>query len=123
MFTVTRSKMLVLTAVLITALLAIAAGDERAVNGKNVHAWTPSDAMLDARTGACSALLLNGQILVSGGSNAQGVLASAEVLGVRGTFSGVSPMHEARQDHACAALSDGTFLVAGGRASGGGVTN
>ena len=95
----------------------------RVQSARTVQKWTPASAMQSARSGSCSAVLADGRILITGGADANGPLATVEVFGLNRTFSGVSSMQNARQDHVCATLPDGTVLVAGGTAPGGGATN
>jgi hypothetical protein len=85
--------------------------------------WQSWGNMSVARQGAASVRLLDGRVLIIGGSDANGPLASVEVFGNDGVFSGAQPMHSARSGHAAIALSDGRVLVSGGVMSGGGVTN
>ena len=67
--------------------------------------------------------LRDGRVLMSGGSNESGVLSTAEILDADGKFLSVTPMSTARAGHACAALEDGTVLVAGGDIGNGAATN
>ena len=88
-----------------------------------INRWIAEPNMREARSGACSALLPDGRVLITGGANEKDAQSSAEIFGTSGAFSGVAPMLAARKGHACVALPDGRVLVAGGRTSGGGVTN
>lgn len=77
--------------------------------------WVPTPGpMAEARTGAASAALPDGRVLVSGGAGASGALASAELFNPDGSFSPAAPMLAARSGHTAVALKDGRVLVAGG---------
>ena len=78
--------------------------------------------MLAARSNACSVLLPDGRVLITGGVSDRVSLSSAEFFETDGRFSPAPDMVEARSDHACAVMPDGNVLVAGGR-NGRGVTN
>src|SRR6476646_7081553 len=67
--------------------------------------------MSAARQGAASAVLADGRILVTGGKDSNGPLASAEFLS--GASGGT--MATPRYGHIAVALTDGRVLVAGGR--------
>src|SRR6185436_2222773 len=84
--------------------------------------WAPVGNMAEARSGAASALLQDGTILVTGGEDATGVLASAEFFSA-GSFANAPAMNVARSRHAAVVLQDGRVLVTGGKTTGGGVTN
>lgn len=75
--------------------------------------------MSAARQGAASAVFSDGRILVTGGQDSTGPLASAEFLS--GSTAGTTAMP--RYAHIAVALKDGTVLVAGGRTTGDAVTN
>jgi len=75
--------------------------------------------MSAARQGAASAVLADGRILVTGGKDSNGPLASAEFLS--GASGGT--MATPRYGHIAVALTDGRVLVAGGRTTGDAVTN
>src|SRR6266851_3556258 len=79
--------------------------------------------MTAGRSNACSVLLPNGNLLITGGIGQDGTLSSAEFFSHDGRFHPAPHMMNARSGHACALLPDGMVLVAGGRASGGGVTS
>ncbi len=75
------------------------------------------------RTGACSAPLKDGTVLISGGRGPNGVTAGAQIFGAKAGASDTAAMAAQRADHACAALPDGRVLVAGGTTLGGGTVN
>jgi hypothetical protein len=86
-------------------------------------AWAVSGLMTQARAGASAALLVDGRLLVTGGSDGSGPISAAELFSLAGFFSGAPPMTMARQGHVSVTLIDGRVLVAGGVTSGGGITN
>src|SRR5450759_3774448 len=73
--------------------------------------WSAGGSLATGREGACSVALADSRVLVIGGRNAHGAVASAEVLGVDGSFTPVSPMANARSGQTCSLLADGTVLV------------
>jgi hypothetical protein len=80
--------------------------------------------MSSARTRAAAALLADGRVLVAGGEDANGPLATAELYdGGTQVFSPAAPMGVARARAAAVALSDGRVLVTGGLATGGEATS
>ncbi|MDR1726466.1 MAG: hypothetical protein LBT74_00810 [Acidobacteriota bacterium] len=82
--------------------------------------WTfelTAGALHDARRDATVTLLPNGKVLVVGGTNATGALASAEIFDpATGTFTLTGSMGSARVHHTATMLNDGTgrVLIAGG---------
>jgi hypothetical protein len=84
------------------------------VSSSGLNQWTLAAAMNTARAQACSAILLDGSMLVAGGVGSSGPVNTAEIYGTGGTFTVTSPMHQARAGAACATLKDGTVLVMGG---------
>src|SRR5712692_2831113 len=85
--------------------------------------WSAASNMAEARDGASAVLISDGQILITGGSDANGPLATAEIFNKDGSFSATTTMNVARSKHISAVLSDGRVLVAGGITSGGAATN
>ena len=72
-----------------------------------------------ARQGASATLLVDGRVLIVGGSVANGsgplAVASAELYDpATGAFSATGSMSTARTDHAAALLADGRVLIVGG---------
>jgi len=112
------STAIILVALACAALVGAGAG---AGSGAGEVKFAEGPALLEARSGACAALLGDGRVLVTGGEGPYGVLATAEILGAGPETA--PPMAFARAGHVCVALADGTVLVAGGRAAGGGETN
>jgi hypothetical protein len=85
--------------------------------------WVASGNLSAARSGACTVVLKDGRLLVSGGADANGALATADLFSNNGTWSTVASMSSARSHQSCAVLQDGRVLVAGGTTAGGGITN
>lgn len=79
--------------------------------------WSLTGAMHKARRNHAAVRLLDGRVLVLGGTQvvAPGALADAEVyVPTVGAWTQVAPMAEARNDPAAVLLPDGRVLVAGG---------
>src|SRR5688572_12825461 len=76
--------------------------------------WQALGALLDVREGASATALDDGRVLVAGGRNAEGVLASTEVIAAGGASMLAAPMHVARRGHTATMLDDGRVLVTGG---------
>ncbi len=85
-----------------------------------IRRWTPAGVMTSARSGACSALLHDGRLLISGGTNKKADLDTVELLNPDVTFAAVASMSRPRSHHTCVTLPDGRTLVMGG--IGGGVS-
>jgi hypothetical protein len=85
--------------------------------------WQTWNPMGDVRSGAAAVLLQDGRVLIIGGNNANGPVASADLFGTDGNFSAAAVMQAPRSGHTATVLSDGRVLVAGGATSGGGITN
>ena len=85
--------------------------------------WTSTSNLAQARSNSASVLLADGRILIIGGGNSNGPLASAEVFGTDGIISPAGLMNAARSRHFAVMLSDGRVLVGGGTTTGGGTTN
>ncbi len=74
----------------------------------------PPSSMTTPRTDTAATLIMDGRVLISGGSGPDGLLANAEVLDWYGSFLPVAPMSVARSHHASISLLDGRILVSGG---------
>ena len=85
--------------------------------------WGSANNMLSPHDGGCSVVLLDGRILVSGGSDASGPTAKVDIFNTDGTWSSTSSMLSPRAHQVCAVLPSGQVLVVGGVTTGGGVTN
>jgi hypothetical protein len=80
--------------------------------------WVQTAPMAEARTGASAALLPDGRVLISGGSSANGPLASTEIY-ANGTWVAAAAMATPRSEHQSITLADGRVLVIGGKTEGG----
>src|SRR6188474_2754959 len=67
--------------------------------------WHSLGSLVDARQGASATMLDDGRVLVAGGSNASGLLASAEVVSADGSTVPVAGMTMARSGHTATKLS------------------
>src|SRR5947209_2025203 len=86
--------------------------------------WVAAGNMSAARSGACTVALNDGRLLISGGADANGPTATADLFSTTGSWSAAASMNSPRSHQSCAVLQDGRVLVAGGTtSSGGGVTN
>src|ERR1700675_2338323 len=84
--------------------------------------WQAGAAMAEARTGAATAGLPGGQVLMTGGATSGGgITNSAEMFDPgSNSWSGLAAvMQDARSGHSASALADGRVLLAGGENSGG----
>src|SRR4030095_2009649 len=79
--------------------------------------WEPAGNMAEARSGAASALLQDGTILVTGGEGASSTLASTEFFSA-GSFATAPAMNVARSRHAAVVLQDGRGMGRGGKDTG-----
>ncbi len=74
-----------------------------------------TDRLLVPRQGHTATVLSDGRVLIVGGRNESGALASAEVFDpISRTFTSVGSMAEARFDHGAVLLGDGRVLIVGG---------
>src|SRR6185503_20275564 len=67
-----------------------------------------------SRAHPSAVLLDDGRLLVAGGSDGSGPLASAELRASDGSFAATAPMGTARSGAAAVRLQDGRVLVTGG---------
>src|SRR6266566_1744312 len=90
--------------------------------------WTaaPEAAMSATRADASSVQLADGRLLITGGLTGDpanpGVLRTAELFTLNGTFAQAASMITTRARHASVALADGRVLVTGGITEGGAET-
>ena len=75
------------------------------------------------RAGAAAVQLQDGRILITGGDNGSGAVASVDIYDTLGNFSAAAPMNYVHSQHTATVLQDGTVLVAGGLGSGGVASN
>jgi trimeric autotransporter adhesin len=94
-------------------------------NAQSSNVWSASGQMAQPRTGAASAPLSDGRILITGGSDSNGVpQASTEIFDpVTGQFSQGAPMNMPRANHAAITLNTGDVLITGGLTTGGGYSD
>src|SRR5207247_2427148 len=85
--------------------------------------WVAAGNMSAARSGACTVALNDGRLLISGGADANGPTATADLFSTTGSWSAAASMNSPRSHQSCAVLQDGRVLVAGGTTSGSGITN
>ena len=82
--------------------------------------WAATGSMATGRVSATATRLPDGRVLVAGGQNATGFLASAEIYDpVTGTWSAAPNMSTARSSHVALLLPNGKVLVSGGARNGG----
>jgi Kelch motif len=78
-------------------------------------AWSPTGTMQSAREGHTATLLVNGHVLVAGGTNNGFAINSAELYNrTTGTWASTGSMHVARTLARSVLLSNGSVLVMGG---------
>jgi hypothetical protein len=76
--------------------------------------WTATSPLSEARSRSCAVRLIDGRILVAGGSGVSGPLASTEIYLPEGVFIPGPPMYSLRSGHTCTLLNDGRVLAVGG---------
>ncbi len=101
-----------------TTVLANAELYDPAANG-GVGAWSTTGSLATARHRHTATLLLNGKVLVVGGNNGGGTLASAELYdpaanGGAGAWTPTGSLAATREFHAATLLLNGKVLVVGG---------
>jgi len=84
--------------------------------------FTATGSMAFPRQSHTATLLPNGSVLVTGGMNATGTLATAELFHpASGSFTRTGNMKTARQGHTATLLLDGSVLITGGANAAGGL--
>ena len=80
--------------------------------------WAPAgnggSSMSSPRSGAATVLLQDSRLLIIGGNDGHGAVASVDLYDTSGNFSAAASMNFARSQHTATVLFDGTVLVAGG---------
>jgi hypothetical protein len=105
--------------VMIFALLSFAFGMLPSVTFAQQGTFVPTGSMTAARGRPTATLLTDGRVLITGGLQPSGYLASAELYDpTTGTFSATGNLIAARWGHTATLLNDGKVLVAGGEFSG-----
>ena len=78
-------------------------------------AWTPVGSLNGARWGHTATVLDDGRVVIAGGENAIGPVASVEIFDpASGQFTVAGTLSSPRKGHAAARLADGQVLLAGG---------
>lgn len=91
--------------------------DSTEIYSPSLNKWAASPpTMMDARGGAQATRLSNGNVLITGGTNATtGVLNTTEIYNpVNRTFTAGPDMNDPRKFHAQMRLANGQVLIAGG---------
>src|SRR3954451_7473836 len=86
------------------------------------NVWSQAANLGDSRAGSAAVLLSHGQVLFTGGTGANGALATTELFKLDGSYALAPPMRQARTHHVAVRLQDGRVLVAGGTVEDGSVT-
>jgi hypothetical protein len=81
----------------------------------SVGTWIPTGGLISGRWGQTATRLFDGRVLVTGGTNLDGALASAELYyPITGDWTATARMTRPRAGHTATLLLDGRVLVAGG---------
>lgn len=124
-----RRQVVCVAAALIAALAAGCDSDPVALNPASLRSpaelsaarlpaatWTPQRNLIVPRFGVLATVLVNGTVLLAGGSNNSGALSSAEIFSpTTAAWTSTASMSVARTAFKAALLLDGKVLVAGGR--------
>jgi Kelch motif len=98
---------------LLSLLLLLLYGYSTTAAAQALGAFVPTSSMTTARIGHTSTLLLNGKVLIAGGSRERP--ESAELYDPQSdTFTPTGDMTTGRSGHSATLLSDGRVLIAGG---------
>jgi len=84
--------------------------------------WVAKGSMAAARSGACTASLPEGRVLIIDGQSLIGTMNTVGISTADGSFSAAARMAGARSGHSCATLEDGQVLVAAGSNESGAVS-
>ncbi len=90
--------------------------------GGGAGAWSATGSLQTSRAYHTATLLGNGKVLVHGGANSIGILASAELFDPasgNGKFTTISTLGTTRSQHTATLLANGQVLMAGGGGAGG----
>src|SRR5437762_2837899 len=89
-------------------------------SGATSNQIEPAGNVVEPRVGQTATALLDGRVLIVGGANTNGVLASAELFdaALTNSFAPTGPLNVARQGHTATRLADGRVLIAGGQNEG-----
>ena len=95
-----------------------------AINSSTTLTVTPgfvlTGSLNNAREYHTATVLNSGMVLITGGENSNGVLASAELYNsATGSFAPTGSLNNAREYHTATMLNNGTVLIAGGEDSNG----
>jgi hypothetical protein len=121
------------TATLLESGIALIAGGEIGCNGFETcptaigeeynateGTFANTGSLNTARYDHTSTLLIDGEVLITGGASSSGALASAELFSsTAGTFSLTGSMNAARGEHTATLLDSGMVLIVGGYGSSG----
>jgi hypothetical protein len=96
-------------------LLFLGSGGIDSVLAQSLGFFTPTGNMTEARALHTATLLLNGKVLITGGTPGTGALASAELYDPSsGTFAPTGNMAAGRLGHSATLLPDGRVLITAG---------
>ncbi|MGA8501557.1 MAG: kelch repeat-containing protein [Candidatus Sulfotelmatobacter sp.] len=117
-----RSRLLLVTSLVITLALAAIASRDTGSPSLRVGALAPTASMLEPRSGQSATLLPNGKVLIAGGMRRnQDFYKSAELYDpATGKFQPTGEMNQRRVGHIAVLLRSGKVLVAGGWVGNGG---
>src|SRR5258706_3173666 len=83
--------------------------------GIGIHSWSYTGSLLSIRAEHTATVLLDGKVLIVGGSSDTGLLAEAELYDpVAGTWSSAGNLAPQRRQHTATLLPNGKVLITGG---------